>query len=319
MFKLIPLLNPDGVQRGHYRTDQRGVNLNRVYLNPDFSIHPTIYAAKSLILHHHVNSRVVSQGREATQNLRKMDLKPVPERKGKGEGEGSVTAPSRVVAAQHEPNAIVLIHEGSEYVALDDTRTDNHQTNGRQELDISKSDSNVMDYRNITSESNHGSYREHQLKRSSNAKESSIDGDSGGEEDEDGITQRTSSSAACIENSNPSLMTEEKAHNIPPKESGIAMYVDLHGHASKRGCFMYGNFFDDEDRHIDNLLFPKLISMNSGHFDFDGCNFTEKNMYTKDKRDGMSKQGSGRVAIYKATGILHRYCCSRGSHGHKSH
>jgi len=55
------------------------------------------------------------------------------------------------------------------------------------------------------------------------------------------------------------------------------------------------------------MLFPKLISMNTAHFDFTGCNFTERNMYTKDKRDGMSKEGSGRVAIYKAIGIIHRY------------
>ena len=37
------------------------------------------------------------------------------------------------------------------------------------------------------------------------------------------------------------------------------------------------------------------------------CNFTEKNMYTKDKRDGLTKEGSGRVAIYKAIGIVHSY------------
>lgn len=53
-------------------------------------------------------------------------------------------------------------------------------------------------------------------------------------------------------------------------------------------------------------MFPKLISMNTAHFDFTGCNFSERNMYTKDKRDGMSKEGSGRVAIYKALGIIHR-------------
>lgn len=55
------------------------------------------------------------------------------------------------------------------------------------------------------------------------------------------------------------------------------------------------------------MLFPKLISMNTAHFDFTGCNFSERNMYAKDKRDGMSKEGSGRVAIHKAIGIIHRY------------
>ena len=54
------------------------------------------------------------------------------------------------------------------------------------------------------------------------------------------------------------------------------------------------------------MLFPKLISMNTAHFDFTGCNFTERNMYMKDKRDGLSKEGAGRVAIHKAIGIIHR-------------
>lgn len=55
------------------------------------------------------------------------------------------------------------------------------------------------------------------------------------------------------------------------------------------------------------MLYPKLISLNSAHFDFQGCNFSEKNMYARDRRDGQSKEGSGRVAIYKASGIIHSY------------
>ena len=43
--------------------------------------------------------------------------------------------------------------------------------------------------------------------------------------------------------------------------------------------------------------------MNTPYFEYDLCNFTEKNMYSKDKSDGLSKEGSGRVALFKQTKI----------------
>ena len=64
VFKLIPFLNPDGVVRGHYRTDQRGVNLNRVYVDPSPVLHPTIYAARQIILYHH-HGKVMPSPRDA--------------------------------------------------------------------------------------------------------------------------------------------------------------------------------------------------------------------------------------------------------------
>ena len=53
MFKIIPVLNPDGVARGHWRFDTNGVNLNRKYDQPCPYQHPSIYAAKNKILEEH--------------------------------------------------------------------------------------------------------------------------------------------------------------------------------------------------------------------------------------------------------------------------
>ena len=88
-------------------------------------------------------------------------------------------------------------------------------------------------------------------------------------------------------------------------DMNVSYYIDLHGHASKRGCFIYANHFEKDEDQVQALLFPKLMSLNSAHFDFEACNFSLKNMQHKDKRDGMSKEGSGRVAIFRSTGIIH--------------
>lgn len=46
VFKIIPLLNPDGVARGFWRFDTLGLNLNRFYKEPSLDTHPTIFLAK---------------------------------------------------------------------------------------------------------------------------------------------------------------------------------------------------------------------------------------------------------------------------------
>jgi hypothetical protein len=49
IFKVIPMLNPDGVIYGNYRSSMLGVDLNRRWKNPSKYLHPTIYYTKSLI------------------------------------------------------------------------------------------------------------------------------------------------------------------------------------------------------------------------------------------------------------------------------
>jgi murein tripeptide amidase MpaA len=50
VFKIIPMINPDGVFRGHYRQDTKGLNLNRYYTNPSMATMPSIYASREYVV-----------------------------------------------------------------------------------------------------------------------------------------------------------------------------------------------------------------------------------------------------------------------------
>jgi len=49
VFKIVPMLNPDGVINGNYRTSLAGVDLNRRWDKPDCDLHPTIWSVKELL------------------------------------------------------------------------------------------------------------------------------------------------------------------------------------------------------------------------------------------------------------------------------
>ncbi|XP_076016222.1 cytosolic carboxypeptidase-like protein 5 isoform X2 [Genypterus blacodes] len=248
VFKLIPMLNPDGVVRGHYRTDSRGVNLNRQYLNPSPELHPSIYGAKALLLYHHTHNRTLHthSGPAHTQTI-PLNTKPVSQQQVSPLTALEVNLNQRNV--EKDPNAappqVSMVLEENRWAAAETGQRDHNSTTSSETVAL--------------------------------------------------VTVEVS----------PPQVEEEKT--IPPHEGGVAYYVDLHGHASKRGCFMYGNSLPNESQQVENMLYPRLISVNSAHFDFLGCNFSEKNMYARDKRDGQSKEGSGRVAMFKAIGLLHSY------------
>ena len=50
VFKVVPMLNPDGVIHGNYRCSLAGVDLNRKYNHPDPLLHPTIFSMKNLLM-----------------------------------------------------------------------------------------------------------------------------------------------------------------------------------------------------------------------------------------------------------------------------
>ena len=85
----------------------------------------------------------------------------------------------------------------------------------------------------------------------------------------------------------------------------LGFYVDLHGHMNKRGVFAFGNALDGEEAAAGHA-YARLCALNTAHFDIHACNFTEKNMRTEDK-NGQTKEGSGRVALYAKTKLPHLY------------
>jgi hypothetical protein len=535
VFKLIPLLNPDGVKRGHYRTDQRGVNLNRVYLDPSLELHPTIFAAKSLIAYHyngatslseaaddgqvltsvqspscevrgvHVSNEASSGSQDnvclqenstvavkvscetkdehrlenqdaSGQILLKVDNKTeqncshveltndnsnqalcktssaselltISDSKGHGcivkRTESSESSDSACDNAQNgdcisDKNPINVNHSGSNHSTLSEgdslvdnssnlcrssqsknneqiesgcdrcssgecttmenvaergngqilsAQTTTHDSNLNKNLSSMAGDSYVTEGSSKDSSDAGVSSQSHQASRDdpSNTAVSSTCNSEPAENfrEQTGSSQSPDTSCSATQSTNESdfipctdrvsqpgndidsgesmplnyiqtkeiTVTVDNVKSVAPSaaqgsgleaintaqkganshtmvqaqnsenkqldisaskvneskldatDTKLAFYVDLHGHASKRGCFMYGNYFEDEESYAQCMLFPKLISMNSSHFDFTACNFTEKNMYSRDRRDGMSKEGSGRVAVYKMTGL----------------
>ncbi|XP_069014709.1 cytosolic carboxypeptidase-like protein 5 [Embiotoca jacksoni] len=255
VFKLIPMLNPDGVVRGHYRTDSRGVNLNRQYLNPSPELHPSIYAAKTLLLYHHTHNRL-----------------------------HNAQSSTRCNSPTHTQPALLNIKPTA----------NQHQAPPLTALEVS------LNKRNAEKDAN-PSQPQVPMVMEENAWVTT--------EMEKADKNSSSSSPETVDPiaADVAVPQVEEQESVPPHEGGVAYYVDLHGHASKRGCFMYGNNLPEESQQVENMLYPRLIAVNSAHFEFLGCNFSEKNMYARDKRDGQSKEGSGRVAIHKAIGLLHSY------------
>lgn len=49
MFKIVPMMNPDGVINGNYRCSLAGCDLNRRWKFPSEMLHPTVYHTKKLI------------------------------------------------------------------------------------------------------------------------------------------------------------------------------------------------------------------------------------------------------------------------------
>ena len=83
----------------------------------------------------------------------------------------------------------------------------------------------------------------------------------------------------------------------------LLLTMDIHAHAGKRGCFLYGNLpphwaNQQDGLCLDGALYARLLALSSPHLDFDSCVF-----YAGDGRHDGAPGGSGREALFAATGL----------------
>ncbi|XP_030878049.1 cytosolic carboxypeptidase 6-like, partial [Leptonychotes weddellii] len=67
VFKIAPMLNPDGVYLGNYRCSLMGFDLNRHWLDPSPWAHPTLHGVKQLIIRMYNDPSSTSFNRDAVK------------------------------------------------------------------------------------------------------------------------------------------------------------------------------------------------------------------------------------------------------------
>jgi cytosolic carboxypeptidase protein 5 len=89
-------------------------------------------------------------------------------------------------------------------------------------------------------------------------------------------------------------------------------FFDLHGHANKKSCFIFGNNIPVPRLQADSVLLAKHLSTICEHLEFKSCNFSKKQMSTKDKNEDLSKEGCARVVVHRWSNSPYCYTLETG-------
>eukprot|EP00438_Fugacium_kawagutii_P027969 Skav216359 [mRNA] locus=scaffold3700:22582:27761:+ [translate_table: standard] len=104
--------------------------------------------------------------------------------------------------------------------------------------------------------------------------------------------------------SHEAIWAVKRCLSLWSKQSRLLFYLDLHGHASKRGCFLFANRMAGPGQGW-NSGYARVFQLNSPHFDMEQCEFGDD--FEKEFREGIGKHGSGRVAIHRDCRLCNAY------------
>lgn len=282
VFKIVPFLNPDGVFNGFYRSDTLGHNLNRVYITPNIHTQPSIYAVRKLIKYYHDKS-LAEEIESCSNSTNQIEIKAVPSTTSE------ISKMSEDILCETKSDKETLSSTESTHSSPDTSENANTSS-----LNCNKFILTVDSCKQATQPIVEKSSKKTMLqslnetntrKMNSNQANVSCFGDTRHKTKSHRLNFDRKSTCG----SSNSLLGKSHARDRLTKcsneefqeKSEIALYMDLHGHASKKGIFMYGNHLPNLNEAVENMLLPRLMSLNCQHFHFDACVFSERNMYQK--------------------------------------
>ena len=89
------------------------------------------------------------------------------------------------------------------------------------------------------------------------------------------------------------------SHGVP-SDRGVAMFCDFHAHSRSFNIFIYGC---ESANHVDEKIFPYLLSAANTNFSYKDCNFKIQGPKSK-------KANCGRIVARKHCGVLNTYTVS---------